>query len=434
MKILIINSLYPPHVVGGAEKAAALLAESLVRYGHEVVVVSLHPGSNEVVENRNGVRVYRFPIDNLYWPFGQKRRPNALLRVIWHVREMWNSAAARRIGIVLDAEKPDVVNTHNICGFSVAAWREVNRRNLRLVHTVHDYYLMCSRCTLFNKAKNCESRCVRCRVFTVLRRNLAQLPDRIVSVSQHALQEHVRRGYFRGRATRVIYNIQGAFEPFAKPNEPSTNVTFGFMARIEEEKGIETLLAATRKLQKPSWRLKIAGRGVDSYVSRLVGRFPDARIEWLGFTDAAQFYSSVDVVIIPSLWAEPLPYVCVESLHAGKGLICASTGGIPEIAKLSHMVEFFPAGDSNALAKKMSLAIDSPQAWHTKVPDASKLSAFRVDHVVERYVREYEESLSGLQPYEVKARPDLNIGDSRPFDSKDQTSASVTQKIGSKKD
>jgi glycosyltransferase involved in cell wall biosynthesis len=73
MKILIISTLYPPHVIGGAEKAAAELAEAMVRRGHVAVVVSLHPGSNEVVEDRNGVRVYRLPVDNFYWPFGRGR-------------------------------------------------------------------------------------------------------------------------------------------------------------------------------------------------------------------------------------------------------------------------------------------------------------------------------------------------------------------------
>ena len=79
MKILIISTLYPPHVIGGAEKAAAELAEALVRRGQEVVVVSLHPGSSEGVEDRNGVRVYRLPIDNFYWPFGRKKKPNPAL-------------------------------------------------------------------------------------------------------------------------------------------------------------------------------------------------------------------------------------------------------------------------------------------------------------------------------------------------------------------
>ena len=345
MKILIISPLYPPHVIGGAEKAAMQLAEALIHRGHVVVVVSLYPGSSEVVEDRNGVRVYRLPVDNFYWPFGRRKKPNIFCRLAWHIREMWNPVAARRIGKILDAETPDVVNTHNVCGFSLAAWREVKLRRVRLVHTVHDYYLICPRCTLFDIGRNCEKTCLSCTVLTLNRRHLSQLPDSVVSVSQHALHEHLRRHYLADVRATVIYNIQGSSKSFPPPTvngrQLSGDLVFGFIGKVEEEKGIETLLIATRQLHPSNWKLKIAGRGLDGYVDKLGRGFPDSRIQWLGFIDAAKFYDSVDVVVIPSLWAEPLPYVCVESLHAGKSLICASVGGIPEIARLSNLVEFF---------------------------------------------------------------------------------------------
>jgi glycosyltransferase involved in cell wall biosynthesis len=393
MKILIISTLYPPHVIGGAEKAAALLAEALARRDHEVVVVSLHPGPDEVVDERNGVRVYRLPLDNFYWPFGRKEKPSALRRLAWHVREIWNPAAARRIARILDAEMPEVVNTHNVCGFSLAVWREVKRRKLRLVHTVHDYYLMCPRCTLFNRGRNCPTRCLSCKVLTPNQR-LSRLPDSVVSVSQYALDEHIRRGYLEDQPATVIHNIQGAAAsrslPTTQSRPQSGDLIFGFIGRVEQEKGVETLLLATQQLRSPNWRLKVAGKGLDGYVKALAKRFPDPRIEWLGFTDAEKFYAAVDVIILPSLWAEPLPYVCVESLHAGKSLICALSGGIPEIARLSDRVEFFPAGAARALSDKMNLALSSPQAWaEARVPDATRLAAFREDYVVQRYLREF---------------------------------------------
>src|SRR5580658_2036429 len=394
MKILIISTLYPPNVIGGAEKAAAQLAEALARRGQLVVVATLSPEPGESVDERNGVRVYRLPMDNFYWPFGRKEKPNTLRRLAWHIREIWNPAATRRISKILDAEMPDVVNTHNVAGFSLTVWREVKRRKLRLVHTLHDYYLMCPRCTLFDGARNCEERCLSCRILTINRRQLSRLPDSVVSVSQHALDEHIRRRYLEGRHATVIYNIQGASRSFpSKPRQDGqlpSDLIFGFIGRVEEEKGIETLLAASRQLHSSNWRLKIAGKGLDEYVKSLANRFPDTRIEWLGFTDAEKFYASVDVVILPSLWAEPLPYVCVESLHAGRSLICALSGGIPEIAQLSDRVEFFPAGNASALAEKMNLALASPQEWRERrVPDAARLAAFREEYVVQQYLREY---------------------------------------------
>jgi glycosyltransferase involved in cell wall biosynthesis len=307
---------------------------------------------------------------------------------------VWNPVAAGRIGKILDAETPDVVNTHNLCGFSLAAWREVKRRKVRLVHTVHDCYLLCSRSVLFRNGNNCKRTCLDCKVLTFNRRDLSRLPDSVVSVSQYTLNEHITRHYFEGVPTTVIYNIHGAIKPplqqALNDEKMSSDLIFGFIGRVEEEKGIETLLVATGQLQQSNWKLKIAGKGLERYVRKLSKRFSDPRIEWLGFTDAAEFYSSVDVVIIPSLLAEALPYVCIESLHAGKSLICASSGGIPEVARLSNIVEFFPAGNANALAEKMNLALTSPQEWRErKVPDASRLGAFRGEYVVERYLREY---------------------------------------------
>jgi glycosyltransferase involved in cell wall biosynthesis len=271
---------------------------------------------------------------------------------------------------------------------------------------LHDYYLMCPRCTLFDQGRNCEQRCLSCKALTFHRERLSRLPDSIVSVSQHALEEHTKRHYLEDRRTAVIYNIQSGTKSLTPREwdggEPSGDLVFGFIGRVEEEKGIETLLAATQQLNSSNWKLKIAGRGVEAYVANLAKAFPDPRIEWLGFTDAARFYSSVDVVVLPSLWAEPLPYVCVESLHAGKSLICASSGGIPEIARHSNVVEFFPAGNVSVLAEKMNLALASPQAWREcKAPAGPKLDVFREEWVVEKYLREYAIEAIGTQKARV---------------------------------
>ena len=390
MKILLVSALYPPYQVGGAEKAAALLAQALGRQGHEVVVVSLHPQSQEVVEQYNGVRVYRLPIDNLYWPFGRKRKPNALLRLLWHMREIWNPKAARRLARVLDLERPDVVHTHNLSGFSVAVWREVKRRDIRLVHTLHDYYMLCSSSSLFRHGRNCERRCLDCRALTFNRRRMSGQPDAVVSVSQHTLDAHLKRGFFQNVHRTVIPNIypverNAAPQPPAREHDPA--VVFGFIGRIEEPKGIETVLAAVGRLEQPNWKLRVAGTGLDAYVRMVKAKFRDPRIEWMGFTDAARFYAGVDVVIIPSLWADPLPYVAVESLHTGKRMICASSGGIPEIARLSPAAEFFPAGDSTALSERMNEAMAQPQA--PPRVDSAKLSVFSEAHVTRSYLREY---------------------------------------------
>jgi len=405
VKVVLIGSMYPPYAFGGAEKAIAMLAEALVRRGHNVVVVTLCPGSLERTEERNGMRVYHLPLDNVYWPFTQGTKPNPLRRIAWHLREMWNWKAERRVGRILDLETPDIVHTNNIIGFSVAIWRAVKRRNIRLVHTLHDYYLLCPRTTLYRRGKSCQGRCLGCRFFAVNRKAAAQLPDEIVSVSQFTLDKHKRLGFFHNVSSRVSHNIQSTGEDLkrsALTSAPSDLLSFGFIGRIEPEKGIEIVLQATQYLSQPGWRLKIAGKGTDTYVSYLRLKYTDERIDWLGFTTAAEFYPNVDVVVIPSQWEEPLGYVCIESLHAGKPLICARAGGLPEIARLSKVVEYFPPGNVKELGRVMNSALGDPIRWKRNTsPASTALEPFTEQFVVDKYLSAYRpEGRTG----ETKAR------------------------------
>jgi glycosyltransferase involved in cell wall biosynthesis len=393
MKIVLIGTIYPPYAVGGAEKAIAMLAEALVRRSHKVVVITLHPGELETMEEREGVRIYRLPLDNIYWPFTQQPKPKALLRLVWHLREMWNWRAARRIGRILDLETPDVVHTHNISGFSVSIWRAVKLRGIRLIHTLHDYYLLCPRATRHRRGRSCESICRGCQVLTANRKTASGLPDEIVSVSQFTLDKHKSFGLFHNIPSRVIYNIQSTSDnraPDSVSNAKSAGLSFGFIGRIEPEKGIETVLRATQHLIRPGWRFRIAGRGTDAYVGYLRKKYPDERIEWLGLKNASEFYSMIDVVVIPSEWEEPLGYVCLESLHQGKALICANVGGLPEIAGLSTLVEYFEPGSVEQLSRLMNCALGDQIKWKVSMaPAAVALEPFTEEAVVGKYVSAY---------------------------------------------
>jgi glycosyltransferase involved in cell wall biosynthesis len=301
----MVNTLYPPLVVGGAEKSVSLLAEALARSGDEVSVATLHPGRTTEVEERNGVRVYRLPLANIYWPFGRGRKRGVPAKMLWHLLDCWNPVAARRFGRVLDAEKPDVVHTNNVLGFSAAIFGEVKRRRIRLVHTLRDYSMVCARGTLFRDGRICERRCADCALLTANRKLLSRRVDAVVANSEYVLGAHEGRGWFRGVPGEVIYNIAEAAKAGAAAKDADDGdfrdddtLIFGFIGKIEEEKGIEVLLRATELIGRPGWRLRIAGKGLDGYVAALRRRFADERIEWLGFAEPGEFYRSIDVSVI----------------------------------------------------------------------------------------------------------------------------------------
>jgi glycosyltransferase involved in cell wall biosynthesis len=390
LKILFVNTMYPPEIVGGAEVSVSLLAEALVGRGHEVVAVCLHRGSTPAVGEIKGVRVYRLPIDNIYWPFEDRLRRPAFQRLIWHLRDIWNRKAARRFGEVLDIEKPDVVHTNNLTGFSVSLWREARRRRVRIVHTLRDYSLICKRATLFRNGQTCWSRCMACATLTAPCLYNSHLVDAVASNSQFVLDRHLKLGYFPEIPDKVIYNIAHLDNVERTPSRPSGDLVFGFIGRIESEKGIDILLKATDLLPDAGWRLKIAGKGVDGYVRGLKARHPSNRIDWLGFTQGRDFYAAVDVCIISSVWPEPLPRTLIESMGEGRPTICSTAGGIPEISSMSALIGSYEPHDHHRLAALMMRTINEASQWKRSHPLRPQFAEkFSPDAIVSQYLGLY---------------------------------------------
>ena len=199
---------------------------------------------------------------------------------------------------------------------------------------------------------------------SIPKRNSA-LVDELIAVSSFVLETHRKEGYFCGVSGSVLYNINEGPDTTAleEGSHNSSLLTFGFIGSIVEEKGVESLLNATRKVTSNNWRLKIAGIGHKTYQDRLKTEYPDARIEWLGYATASKFYASVDVAITPSLWPDPLPYVVLEAIWAGKSVICASSGGIPELARLGRNVIIYDPASHDALAAAMNRVLLAPEMW-----------------------------------------------------------------------
>jgi glycosyltransferase involved in cell wall biosynthesis len=388
-RVMIINTLYPPSQVGGAEKSVSILAEALVRAGDNVTVVSLHARTNYLDEQLGGVRVIRLPLDNLYWPWG--RRHGAAMKILWHLRDMWSLKAANRIGLLIDEIRPDLVHTNNIQGFSGAVWKTIAKRGVPIVHTLRDYSLLCSRGTLFRNGQICKRRCASCAALTITKKLQSQRVQAVVSNSQYVIDAHKNFGYFNGGVpTRVIFNISDP--PNAMPAQTDKDVlVFGLIGRLEPEKGLEIVLEASAQMKQSAWRLLIAGQGEEVYVKKMKARFPDKRISWLGQTNAANFYGSVDTTLIASIWAEPLPRTLIESMAYGRTTLCARSGGIPEIAANDSYSILYEPRDVLGLSKLMDNAVRDMEKWkQVHRPPVSLLSQFSESDVVREYRAVYD--------------------------------------------
>lgn len=363
MRVLLVNSLYPPEDVGGAERSVEQLARGLVAAGAAVSVVTLvEKGGVEAgggVEVRDRVRIHRLPLRHLYWPYGGARR-SAAMRALWHGLEALSPLMDRAVAQVVRVEQPDLIHAHVMTGFAGSVQRAARAGGRPLLQSLRDYSTLCSRAALFRHGRQCARRCGDCVLLTEPRRRATADVDHVVAISRSVLERHRAAGCFRDTPATVIGNAAGGRVGVAAVLDGPA--TFGFIGRIEPEKGIEVLLKAMTALGG-AWRLKIAGRGEAVYVARLRRAFADPRIDWLGQVEAEAFYQVVDVVVAPALWAEPFGRVVVEAVARGRGVIASRIGGLPEAAAGGGKVVLVEPGDAAGLTAALARVVADPASW-----------------------------------------------------------------------
>lgn len=402
MKVAFISTLYAPNHIGGAEQAVRLLAESLVARGHEAVVISLNPAAKFDKRIIEGVTVYYVPLANIYWPHVPPEQRPPWRAAIWHLIDAYNPIMGARVRKILAAEKPDVVESNNLQGFSVAAWRAAQRLGIPVVQILHDYYLGCPNSSMFKRGRNCAKQCGVCTVYTTPRRLLSGIPKVVSSVSRHMLERLERTGMFgrvpRKTVVRTAFNFTGAAQPRSdKP--PGSPLTVGYLGRLEEVKGIELLLRALQELPTQKITLLIAGSGVPAYVDDLKRRYGRANIKFLGFTEPAAFFSSIDAVVVPSVWEEPLSRVIFEGCAFGVPAIVARIGGMPEIVEEGVTGYVFEPNDVAALAGQLRSVIDQGlPAQRMQEACRKKSMGFGVDEVFRAHLANWRHAIAQQSP------------------------------------
>ncbi len=236
MRIAIINSLYYPDIKGGAEISVKVLAESLQKLGHEMFVIC----SSDRTRHRNiqGVNVLYLPPYNLY-PFKDSSKKPLLLKALWHLLDFFNVFMFVRIWQIVRRLKPDVLHTNNLAGLSIAPWLVGKAHKIPVVHTLRDYQLLCiMRGAMFRNGKPCSRQCVRCKLFTLLKKQLSRDVKYVVGNSRFVLDRHLHYGDFPKAKTSVIYN---SYENNHRHSNgvKSDKLRFGFIERLGPIKGVD---------------------------------------------------------------------------------------------------------------------------------------------------------------------------------------------------
>ncbi|HZB48506.1 MAG TPA: glycosyltransferase family 4 protein [Mycobacteriales bacterium] len=347
MRVLMLSWEYPPLLVGGLGRHVHALAEATARAGHEVTVLTRHPGPGPVAYDEvvGGVRVVRVPEDPPLLRFEDEL-------LAW---AMALNHALTRAGLAVCAtDPPDVLHAHDWL-VAHAATTLKHHLGVPLVATLHA---------------------------TEAGRHQGWLPgplNRSIHSVEWWLTYEARRvvacsGYMGWEVTRLFdlppdkvdvvpngvdprpWQVPAERVAAARRRWAGDGPLVAFSGRLVYEKGVQDLLAALPRLRRrhPGLRLVVAGRGPsgDELVAAARRLRLGRAVTFAGFvpdSELAALVAAADCAVVPSRY-EPFGLVALEAAAAGTPVVASDAGGLAEFVRDRETGLTFPAGDPAALA------------------------------------------------------------------------------------
>lgn len=181
----------------------------------------------------------------------------------------------------------------------------------------------------------------------------------VVGISRFILESHLKRGCFPNASSAVIHN---GYQSLSVPSEQRTGpLRIGFFGRLTPAKGIQLLVKTF--LSSPVCKrasLLIAGEGHRAFVANLREQIAGSSAHLVGYMSPNSFFAEIDVLVVPSLWDEPLGRVVIEANAHGVPAIVSRRGGLPEIVEHGVTGYVFDPEDVGSLRELLEHLIERP--------------------------------------------------------------------------
>lgn len=247
---------------------------------------------------------------------------------------------------------------------------------------------------MYRQGHNCERQCASCRLFSTPKRIWSRHVDAVVGISRFILDRHIDRNWFPRAKSTVIFN---SFVPPDVVPDPSAGgaIRFGFLGRLDHRKGIEVLLNAfCQPGISDCSTLLVAGAGEPGYVGSLRERATGLPVTFAGRMSQDEFFSRIDVLVVPSTIHEALGRVILEAYAYGRLVIASRRGGIPEIVDENHTGFLFDPDQPDELETLLKKVIENRSLiWNMSGACISKFSEFRPEQVLSQYLNVYGQAV-----------------------------------------
>lgn len=126
----------------------------------------------------------------------------------------------------------------------------------------------------------------------------------------------------------------------------------------------------------------------------LRGRYSSPAIAFLGYVKPEEFFARIDVLVVPSLWEEPLGRVIYEAYARGVAVIANRLGGMPEIIEEGRTGYVVTPGDVKELAAVIEQMLTTQRRSDFRSACLAKAKEFSAERRYPEYHSVWQRALS----------------------------------------
>ncbi len=210
---------------------------------------------------------------------------------------------------------------------------------------------------------------------------------RVVCVSRY-LRDRFMAGIDHPRTEPIV--LPNAIDLDALPPSlpaAARDKRFLFVGRVVADKGADAFVRAFAAIRHalPDWQATIIGADrftpaspETPFIRGLVPAARQAGIDMPGYRPHAEILHAMAraaIVVVPSRWQEPFGLTALEAMASGAALICAPSGGMPDVAGEAAL--YAPPDPPGALeAAMLALATDLPRREALAAAGQARAAAF----------------------------------------------------------
>jgi len=286
------------------------------------------------------------------------------IRAAWpHEIVLWSALAVRRLPSLLRKTSADLVNFQMPVSHLAPALCAIN---LPIVMTLHNSLL----------TQPYRRRPPWALLYSTFRDVTAAKRSTLAVVLTRGLRDKLVKHGVPASHIEVIPNGVN-FGDIPEPDPPHREASqlerphrFLYVGRLAEDKGLETLVAATRQLMvlgETKFQVEIVGGGlIEGRLRAMAEGLPIVfRGRITSRRSLMQAYAHSDAFVYPSL-GEGMPTAILEAMASGLPIIATAIPGIVDIAQ-GRFTDLVPPGDPNALARAMQRSIRNPATFEDRM-------------------------------------------------------------------